>query len=601
MAVIGIDLGTTNSLACVWKDNKTVLIPDATGDVLTPSVVSIDKNEELLVGKAAKECLISKPEQTVCKFKRFMGTDKKYRIGRKVYTPEDLSAMVLRKLKRDAEIYLGEEVTEAVISVPAYFNNEQRAATRRAGQLAGLKTERLVNEPSAAALACQTFYPEDEATFLVIDFGGGTLDVSLVECFEQIVNILAVSGDNHLGGIDFDIAIAEHFCKENRIDFKELSAQRREIILKSAELAKITLTEKEEAEMKVRWGTETLTLDLSREGLIRIAAPVFERFLKPIDRVLKDGDTDMEDIQKVVLVGGSCKMPVVEMYVRYVLKKKPIYLGSPDTIVAQGVGAYAGIKERKDGIKDMLLTDICPFSLGTAIHNKHDPDRPEMSFLIERNTPLPAARSRRYVTARDFQRKVECGVYQGEEYYAEDNVKIAELEIKVPPRKKGKEEIDIQFIYDINGLLEVIATVCSTGEKKQLVVNQGSQYQTKEQLDKRVKELEAVTMLPQDKEENRILIEKAESLYAQLSGKERESLAFAMENFHRMISGSSLIKTKKAREELEETLQVLENYLYNFSVMEEEISSDWYKEIMREEQTDDEEDNDFWFGGGMTH
>lgn len=540
MAVIGIDLGTINSLACVWKDGSTEFIPDAEGDVLTPSVVSIDKDGELLVGKSAKECLISRPEQTICKFKRFMGTDKKYNIGGDVYTPEDLSAMVLRKLKRDAEIYLGEEVTEAVISAPAYFNNEQRAATRQAGEFAGLKTERLVNEPSAAALACQVFYLEEEAMFLVIDFEGGTLDVSLVECFDQVINILAVSGDNHLGGIDFDIAIAKHFCKENQIDFKELSRQKREIVLKSAEATKIALTEWEEAKMKVCWKAETLTLDLSREELIRIASPVFERFLKPIERVLKDGNAAMDDIQNIILVGGSCKMPVVEMYVHYVLKKKPIYMGSPDTIVAQGAGVYAAVKERKEGVKDTLLTDICPFSLGVAVYNKYDPDRSEMSCLIERNTPLPASRSGRYHTVQDYQREVYLPVYQGEEYYAEDNVKIADLKIEVPPQKKGMEAVDVQFMYDINGLLKVTVTVCYTGKRKQLLVDRGNRYQTKEQLERRVKELEALTILPQDKEENRILIEKAKSLYSQLSGAERERIASALEYFHQMISGSSL-------------------------------------------------------------
>lgn len=601
MAVIGIDLGTTNSLACIWKDGETVLIPDKAGEVLTPSVVSIDKNGELLVGKAAKECLISSPEQTVCKFKRFMGTNKEYRIGRKTYSPEELSSLVLRKLKRDAEAYLGETVTEAVISVPAYFNNEQREATRRAGELAGLKTERIINEPSAAALACQVFYPSEEEFFLVIDFGGGTLDVSLVECFEQVISVVAVSGDNHLGGIDFDTAIAKHFCQENYIDFVKLTQQRREIILKSAEAAKIALTESEEAVMRVSWEGETLTTELSRESLIQIAAPVFERFIKPVERVLADSQIPMKEIGQIVLVGGSCKMPVMEMYIKYKLKRTPVYLGSPDTIVAQGVGICAAIKERNAEIKDMVLTDICPYSLGTQVCSE-EWERERMSVIIERNTPLPAVRSGIYYPLNAMAKKMTMSVYQGEEYFADENVKLGEIKVEVPLSEQKEDRfVELTFAYDINGILGVTATVLSTGKKTSIVIEQDGRHRSKAELLRRQQELEKLMILPQDREENRVLIEKAKSLFAQTTGRRRKELEESLAWFLRELSGNSLIMADKARMQMEAIVASMEQSVEMGLDIGETDASGWYQQ-MRQNEEDNEEDEDVWpGGGGMTH
>lgn len=308
--IVGIDLGTTNSLVAVWEEGHAQLIPNSFGELLTPSVVSVTPAGITYVGKVAKERMITHPEETVASFKRFMGTAKTYRLGERDYKPEELSAMVLKRLKEDAERYLGEPVEEAVISVPAYFNDMARRATRNAGVLAGLKVERIINEPSAAALACHEMRKEEESTMLVFDFGGGTLDVSLVECFENIIEIKAVSGDNHLGGNDFDLYIAQEFAQKNKLDWTEMKEEQQAAILESANRAKQMLTEEEMATMQVTYPGVEGQMTISRKELINLTEALFQRMLKPIQKVLADAEIAKDAIDEVVLVGGSCKMPV---------------------------------------------------------------------------------------------------------------------------------------------------------------------------------------------------------------------------------------------------------------------------------------------------
>lgn len=415
--IIGIDLGTTNSLAAVWQDGKSSLIPNAFGEYLTPSVVSVDENGTVYVGKTAKERLASHPQETASVFKRFMGTARKYKLGMNTYLPEELSAFVLKKLKEDAERYLGEPVEEAIISVPAYFNDKARNATKRAGIMAGLKVERIINEPSAAALACQHLNQEEDATILVFDFGGGTLDVSLVECFDNVIEILAVSGDNQLGGQDFDDMIAEYFIRSLQIVPTDLKRETKAIIRKSAEQCKRDLTENKTAEMVVNCPEIKSKLEISRKDVVSACAPLFERMGKPVSKVLMDAKTSTDEINQIVLVGGSCKMPVVKQYLEHILKRKDIQTVNPDYMIALGCGVCAGIKERDEDVKDMLLTDICPFSLGTEIVNHENPDKPLMSFVIKRNSPLPISREQVYSNARDNQTVVRFGIYQGESMY----------------------------------------------------------------------------------------------------------------------------------------------------------------------------------------
>ncbi len=473
MRTIGIDLGTTNCLAAVWQNGESVLIPDSSGEYLTPSFVSVD-GDRIYVGKTAKERMIAHPDETASVFKRYMGTDKQFSLGGRRFRPEELSAFLLKKMKEDAEEFLQEEVGEAIISVPAYFNDKARAATKRAGELAGLRVERIINEPSAAALACQNIEQREDATILVFDFGGGTLDVSLVECFDNVVQIEAVSGDNHLGGSDFDSVIAKYFCEKQNLLWDSLDEKLRAVIIKAAERCKISgdnhlggsdfdsviakyfcekqnllwdsldeklraviikaaerckmeLTAAKDAVMRVRYEEQSWDLSLTRQDVVHIGAEIFRRMEKPVKRVLLDGKVSPKELTEVVLVGGSCKMEIVRQYLSYILEGRKIEMCDPDRMIARGLGVVVGIKERDDEIKDMLLTDICPFSLGVGVRNHDGSDRDMMSILIERNTSLPASREKRYYTSHDNQTEVVVNVYQGENYYADDNLPLGQI------------------------------------------------------------------------------------------------------------------------------------------------------------------------------
>ena len=469
MAIIGIDLGTTNSLVSVWKDGKSVLIPNEYGEYLTPSIVSVD-GDTVYVGKVAKERMISCPQNSARQFKRSMGTGRSYHLEGKNFLPEELSALVLRKLKADAESFLGEPVEEAVISVPAYFNDNQRWTTKRAGELAGLKVERLINEPSAAALLSKLETPEQDGNLLMFDFGGGTLDVSVVECFQNVVNVLSISGDNQLGGCDFDELIARHVCQKLSFSFLELEEKDRSRLLFQCEQLKWKLTDDEEAKMEIFLFEKKHSVSMDRRELVNISTPIFKKIDQIVKGAMVDASMEIAELSQVILVGGSSKMPVIRHYIRYLLGDIAIMQQNPDEIVGLGVGCYAGIKERKAEIKEMVLMDICPFSLGVNIYNKHCPQEDLMSVIIPRNTSLPTSQKERYSTVGDNQKYMEFGIYQGENIHAEKNEKIGNLKADVLAKPKGMEKAEVTFAYDINGLLLVKAFVPSTNKSFELVI-----------------------------------------------------------------------------------------------------------------------------------
>lgn len=584
--IIGIDLGTTNSLAAVWQDGESKLIPNAFGEYLTPSVVSIGEDGTVYVGKTAKERLASYPERTASVFKRFMGTARKYRLGDKTYLPEELSALVLKRLKEDAEKYLGEPVEEAVISVPAYFNDMARKATKRAGILAGFKVERIINEPSAAALACQNINQEEDALLLVFDFGGGTLDVSLVECFDNIIEIKAVSGDNHLGGQDFDDMIGTYFIRSMEISMEDLPPDSKAIIRKSAEKCKKDLTEKKAAEMVVNCHDINKKMEISRKDVVSICAPLFERMGKPISKVLMDSGVTANAINQIVLVGGSCKMPVVQQYIGHLLGRGDVEVMEPDYMIALGCGVCAGIKERDEEIKDMLLTDICPFSLGTGIMNHQNPSKPLMSFIIERNTALPVSRERIYTNACDNQPEVTVEIYQGEAMYAEENIKLGEFKVAFPRLPKGEVQCFVRFTYDINGVLEVEARVPQIGEiKRTVIVNKELGMSEKEVAD-RLKELEKIKVNPADEEENRYILEWGGRLFQQTNNeKVREDIARRLQYFQYIMETDSY-QIAKVRKYTTVFLASIEAILNQYVSFEEDVLKDgsWYQEDDEDEK-----------------
>lgn len=523
MAVIGIDLGTTNSLVSVFRNGKVELIPNSFGEYLTPSVVSFGAEGEVFVGKIAKEMLVTNPKQTFAEFKRNMGTGITYPAGKREYRAEELSAFVLRRLKEDAESYLGESVTEAVISVPAYFNDDKRCATKAAGRLAGLIVERLINEPSAVALKHHMDVDEAE-NLIVFDFGGGTLDVSLVEAFDNMVEIQAVAGDNYLGGKDFDEVIAEHFYQEQGLIKGLLSREEQGVVQKEAELLKRDLSGTNTTSRKFWLSGKEYTMGLTNQQLIHISRELFGRMAKPIQKVLNDSDMELEEIDKIILVGGSSKMPVVAQYIRSLSDVPVILEEKPDESVALGVGIAAAIKERKGEIKDMILADICPFSLGTALYDG------TFSPIIQRNETLPCRRKQYYTTINDNQTKMTFPIYQGESLVAKENLLLGTMEVRgLPRRRKGEVNVEVTFMYDINGILD-IRIVGGEQSLHKVILNKNMGL-SEEEVEKRLKELEEMTLHPLEKEETRLLIEKAERLYQESSPKNREYIAYMLRRF----------------------------------------------------------------------
>lgn len=605
--IIGIDLGTTNSLAAVWENGECRLIPNTFGEYLTPSVVSFDTDGTVYVGKVAKERLVTHPNDTAAVFKRFMGTSKIYRLAGKKYKPEELSALVLRRLKEDAEQYLGQEIEEAIISVPAYFNDLARSATKNAGKLAGLRVDRIINEPSAAALAYQHQRQMEEAALLVFDFGGGTLDVSMVDCFDNVVEILAVGGDNYLGGSDFDRAIADAFYKECDMTESALTMEERAIVEERAMLCKQELTEHETAAMRVELRGQEYRMDLSRVKLIGVSERLFVRMRAPIQRVLTDAKKTMGGVDAVVLVGGSCKMPVVQKFLAHTLGRVDISVVNPDYMIALGVGVYAGIKERNEDIKDMLLTDICPFSLGTAVYNEAEPDRLLNDIVIERNTALPASREIIVTTVYDRQTKVQVKVYQGEAMYAEDNLFLGKMELHVPPAPKGEQKVSIRYTYDINGILVVDVTVLSTGVAKQMVIRNQEIRMSEQEIAKKLKELDKLKIHPREEEENKALLARAERLYCETTGGMREEIEFRTRYFHELLAKQDTYCLQRGRRQFEQFLTYIESYLIRLEEPGETGQSfaEWYadegeKESDRREWQEEESVYEMWRTGHLT-
>lgn len=599
MAVIGIDLGTTNSLGCVYRNGKTELIPNAYGSYLTPSVVSMTEDGKLIVGQPAKDRLITHPERTVSSFKKDMGTGRSWKPGEKSFLPEELSSLVIRSIVEDAQNYLGEEIEEAVISVPAYFHDEQRVAVKRAGALAGIHVERIVNEPSAAALASY-FTANEEQNMLVFDFGGGTLDVSLVDCFDTMVEIVSVAGNNRLGGDDFDRLIAEHFLREHGVARQQLRAQEYAVLLKQAERCKKLLSEQDEVVMHATVGDQLYESTYTMDRLFEESKALLKEIRQVIGRALKDGKMTIHDVDLVVMAGGSSKMPLIQKYIRHLFHKAPMVQGNCDELIALGLGLVCGVKERKEEIKDYILTDICPFSLGVATINEADPDRAYMANIINRNTVLPCSRVRRFYTASDQQDYVVVEVHQGENTYAQDNLLLGKIEISVPPKPKGKEAVDVRFTYDINGILMVDTRVVSTGVVKTHII---SQKIPEAELEERVRELEKLKVHPRDLSENQQMMERLEALYQEVYPEQKEQVQQMIRTFEEFLDGQNPRQIQGYRRYLEKAVSMLEYY----DPFEEEFDaseSDWDLWDEEEAQDPDNEETDeeeYWKKEGDDH
>ncbi len=599
MAIIGIDLGTTNSLAACWRDGRLELIPGEDGNVLFPSAVGYVEGEGFLVGAAAKERLLTNPGDTVASFKCFMGTAKEYRLGSRMYTPMELSAMVLERLKRNAERVLQEEVEEAIVTVPAYFNDKQRSDTKKAAQVAGLRVERLINEPSAAALAYRMAVGEEDRTLIVFDFGGGTLDLSYVECFDNVIEIVAVAGDNHLGGDDIDRAIQSHFCKVNGLVEEKLSLEELARIRNLAEQSKCALSASGQADMGLTVGGRVCRAQLNEDILFEICMPLFGKMKQLFLHLLEDADSRVSQIDDLVMVGGSSRLGVVKRFLSELLGKEPVVLDETDRVVALGAGIYAGIRRRGEEIRDMLLTDVCPFTLGIGIRNRSGQDKNILSPMIERNSTLPASCRNRFVTTSDYQREILVKIYQGEEYYVDDNVYLGEVAIEVALKPAGQAWVDVQFTYDINGILHV-SVENEMGERRQILL--ANQALSEEELERYSKELEKIMRPPMEQPENQEMLARFLAYFENSTGERREHIGAMIDYITQGLCSGRKKTVRNAIENarawlamLEETQDTREERLFDgrdFYDWEEEEEDQEDGEASRSGLEEEQEEND---------
>ena len=572
--IIGIDLGTTNSAVAVMEGGDAVIIPNIEGNRTTPSVVAFTKDGERLVGETAKRQAITNPDRTISSIKRHMGSDFNVKIDSKTYTPQDISAMILQKLKSDAESYLGEKITEAVITVPAYFTDAQRQATKDAGRIAGLDVKRIVNEPTAAALAYGEDKDTDAQTVMVYDLGGGTFDVSILELSDGVFEVHATRGNNKLGGDDFDNRvidyIAEEFKKENGIDLKadKMSLQR---LKEAAEKAKKELSSTMSTNINLPFITASqagplhLNMDLTRAKFDELTADLVKMTEGPVKDALSDAGLSASDIDKVLLVGGSTRIPAVQECIKKLTGKQPQKDINPDECVALGAAIQGGVLS--GDVKDLLLLDVTPLSLGIETMGNIT------TRLIERNTTIPTKKSQVFTTAADNQTSVEIHVLQGERQMAKDNVTLGRFTLDgIAPARRGVPQIEVTFDIDANGIVNVNAKDLGTGKEQHITITSSTNL-NEEEIEKKVKEAE---MYAQEDAKKKDLIEaknNADSIIYQsentlkdvegkISDADKTKIEDAIKGLKDVKDGEDLEAIKSKTEELTQAFYAISEEIY---------------------------------------
>lgn len=581
--IIGIDLGTTNSAAAHMTDEGPRLIPNALGEPLTPSVVGMDESGRLLVGRAARELQVLQPQRCAALFKRQMGSDYFADLEGRKFSPEELSSLVLRSLKSDAEALFGEPVTRAVITVPAYFNDRQRKATLNAGRIAGLQVERIFNEPTAAALAYGFHESHDDQVLLIFDLGGGTFDVSLVESFEGVLEVRASCGESFLGGEDFTRTLAARILEIHGQAFERAELESPRLVsrlISQCELAKCRLSRQDSAAVRFpdrqgEFHDDSPRVMVTREQLEKWTRHILARIELPIRRVLGDAQLKREDVGQILLVGGATRMPMVIDRVADLLGKSPQRRLNPDEVVALGAAVQAGLIAHEESVRDLVVTDVAPFTLGVEVSKKLGNQHRDGYFLaiIERNTTIPVSRVQRLSTLEANQTKIDVKVYQGEGRRVEDNLFLGEFEVKGIPRGPAGQEIDVRFTYDLNGVLEVEAVIVATKKKVSHVITKHTRGLSAEQIQRALKEMEKLKTHPREDAVNRFLIKRAERAYQELSREGRELLGQLLDGFEGALNLQDAEAIERNRAALEEFLNRHDTGLGNDPREED----DWYR------------------------
>ncbi len=596
--VIGIDLGTTNSCVAVLEGGEPTIIPNSEGNRTTPSIVAFAKNGERLVGETAKRQAITNPDRTVTSIKREMGKNHKVSIDGKEYAPQDISAYVLMKLKADAEAYLGEKVTDAVITVPAYFTDSQRQATKDAGRIAGLKVERIINEPTAASLAYGLDKPDHDQKILVYDLGGGTFDVSILEIGEGVFEVLATKGDNHLGGDDFDNALmdfmADSFKKEYGVDLKKdrMALQR---LKEAAEKAKKELSTVQTTNINLPFITATaegplhMNMDVTRAKFDQLTSHLVQKTIGPMRDAIKDSGISSSEIDKVILVGGSTRIPAVQEAVKRITSNTPDKGINPDECVAVGAAIQAGVITGE--VEDLVLLDVTPLSLGIETLGG------VATKLIERNTTIPTKKSQIFSTAAESQTAVDIHVLQGEREMASGNITLGRFQLTgIPPAPRGVPQIEVTFDIDRNGIVHVSAKDLGTGKEQKITITASTNLSEDEIKDK-VKEAESFAEEDKKKKEEIETRNKADSLMYEsekalkevgdkVSPEEKQTVEEKLEALKKTLEGDDIEAIKTATEEMTNAFHALSQKMYEAAAAEQQA------EEQKGESEDSKSDDD---------